>query len=147
MPMKKLLLIMLGALISFPALARDFIYTYGGQTLTYTVLDEHAKTCETKAGMKQNSSGSIITSPGNNASGKLSIPEFAVDATGNSYRVTNIGEYAFFNCKDITSVIIPNSVTSIGYRAFNNCSGLTEVSIDTSERTLEVEALGMGSSR
>lgn len=47
--MKKALLMLLGALLALPSLARDFTYTYEGQTLTYTVLDEEAKTCATKA--------------------------------------------------------------------------------------------------
>lgn len=39
-------------------------------------------------------------------------------------RVTNIGNYAFYNCSDLTLVNIPNSVTSIGSYAFYGCSGL-----------------------
>ena len=42
------LLVML--LIPLGALARDFSYTYEGQTLIYTVIDEAAKTCTTKEG-------------------------------------------------------------------------------------------------
>ena len=39
--------------------------------------------------------------------------------------VTNIGNYAFCYCSDLTSVEIPGSVTSIGDDAFYNCRGLT----------------------
>lgn len=42
--MKKFLLFMLGALMALPGIARDFTYEYEGQTVTYTVLDEDAKT-------------------------------------------------------------------------------------------------------
>ena len=49
--MKRILLILFiilpSALVSE---ARDFEYTYEGKTLTYTVIDEESKTCETKAG-------------------------------------------------------------------------------------------------
>ena len=45
---------------------------------------------------------------------------------------TSIGEYAFSECYNLTSVIIPNSVTSIGVRAFYNCKGLTSITIPNS---------------
>lgn len=38
-----------------------------------------------------------------------------------SNSVTNIGKYAFFDCKSLTSINIPNSVTNIGDRAFFYC--------------------------
>ena len=43
--------------------------------------------------------------------------------------VTNIGEYAFFNCSSLTSVTIPDGVTSIGSYAFYSCSSLTSITI------------------
>ena len=43
--------------------------------------------------------------------------------------VKAIGDYAFRNCGNLTSVTIPNSVTSIGEKAFYECSGLTSVTI------------------
>ncbi len=46
--------------------------------------------------------------------------------------VTSIGDYAFSNCPNLTSVVIPNSVTSIGISAFSGCSGLTSVEIPNS---------------
>ena len=42
---------------------------------------------------------------------------------------TNIGNFAFYDCKGLTSVTIPNSVTSVGSNAFYGCSGLTSLAI------------------
>jgi len=44
--------------------------------------------------------------------------------------VTSIGEWAFHNCTSLTSVIIPESVTNIGDCAFHNCTSLTEITIE-----------------
>jgi hypothetical protein len=46
--------------------------------------------------------------------------------------VTSIGDYAFYNCSGLSSVVIPDSVTSIGDYAFYNCSGLSSVVIPDS---------------
>ena len=46
-----------------------------------------------------------------------------------TYSVTSIGDKAFYGCKGLTSIEIPNSVTSIGKDAFYNCTGLTSVHI------------------
>ena len=46
--------------------------------------------------------------------------------------VTYIGDYAFYNCRDLTSVNIPNSVTNIGDYAFEDCMGLTSIAIPNS---------------
>ncbi|MBD5349735.1 MAG: leucine-rich repeat domain-containing protein [Bacteroides sp.] len=123
--MKKTLLLSLIALLgATAATARNFNYAYEGQTLTYTVLDEDAKTCQTKAG-----SNGV---PGNRVSGKLIIPEKASDGS-NEYTVTTIGESAFYYCSSLTSVTIPNSVTTIGKSAFYYCSSLTKAEFTSIE--------------
>ena len=43
--------------------------------------------------------------------------------------VTSIGNYAFYNCRDLTSVTIGNGVTLIGNWAFGGCSSLTSITI------------------
>lgn len=46
--------------------------------------------------------------------------------------VTSIGDYAFFDCNNLTSIEIPNSVTSIGSSAFGDCNSLTNIKIPNS---------------
>ena len=67
--------------------------------------------------------------------GNLVIPS-SVEYNGNTYNVTTIGSYAFYNCISLTSVSIPNSVTSIGNNAFENCYNLTSVTIPNSVTTI-----------
>lgn len=50
--------------------------------------------------------------------------------------VTSIGNYAFSWCGGMTSVIIQNGVASIGHDAFYACSGLTSISIPNSIVTI-----------
>ena len=47
-------------------------------------------------------------------------------ATASNGRM-HIGSYAFYNCSNLTSVTIGNTVTSIGSYAFENCSKLTSL--------------------
>lgn len=43
--------------------------------------------------------------------------------------ITEIIESAFFGCRNLLSITIPNSVNSIGYRAFCDCQALTSIEI------------------
>ena len=64
-------------------------------------------------------------------SGDIIIPQ-TVTYNGKTYTVTSIGWYAFSQCRNMTSVTIPNSVTYIGESAFQDCTGLTSVTIPNS---------------
>lgn len=111
--------------LSFVASATDFEYTYGGQTLKYTVISEYNKTCKT-AEMTSDFSA------GNNVTGNLIIPETAEDKSGRIYKVVSIGEGSFLECVGLTSVTVPNTVTSIEESAFMRCESLTTISIPSS---------------
>ena len=43
--------------------------------------------------------------------------------------VTSIGDSAFFGCDNLTSITIPNSVTSIGYFVFSTCLSLESITV------------------
>ena len=44
--------------------------------------------------------------------------------------ITQIYKYAFYNCKDLTSIRIGSNVTNIGDYAFSGCSGLTDIIVE-----------------
>ena len=44
--------------------------------------------------------------------------DVVVPSTLGGLPVTNIGYRAFYNCRGLTRITLPNSVTTIGHRAF-----------------------------
>ena len=60
--------------------------------------------------------------------------------------VTSIGEYAFHDCRSLTSINIPSSVTSIGKDAFHGCSSLTSINIPYSVTSIGGRAFASCSS-
>ena len=51
--------------------------------------------------------------------------------------VTKIGDNAFFDCRILTSITIPNSVTSIGSSAFDACKALSSITIPNSVTSIK----------
>ena len=81
-------------------------------------LDDTNLTAEvTKNGLVQYGQSEII------------IPS-TVTYSNQTYSVTSIGNFAFWDSSPLTSVTIPNSVTSIGSSAFYGCSGLTSINVE-----------------
>ncbi len=75
-----------------------------------------------------------VVSCDESASGTIEIPKYF-----KNYPVTRINYYAFSRCKDITSVIIPDTVEYIGRNAFAWCTGLKSIVIPDS-----VTSMGVG---
>jgi len=97
--LKKLLPVLIMSIMSVSAFAEDAVI----DGINYSLND---KTSEAKV-VPNN-----IFDSQKKYSGDITIPE-TVDYAGKTYSVTSIGFMAFYNCKDLTSVNIPNSVTAI----------------------------------
>ncbi len=104
----------------------EFTYRHKGHTLNYLVLSESKRTCAVIG----STSGPV---------GALELPDFPVK-NGIEYTLVEIADYAFYYCRGLTSVEIPNSVKTIGDRAFYMCTGLTSVVIGNSVMSIGYEA-------
>ena len=56
--------------------------------------------------------------------GALVVPE-----TLDGHQVVGLSEYAFYRCKNLSSVSLPSSVSVIGYGAFRDCEALRSMTI------------------
>ena len=108
--MKQILLLAL-TFLSFNILNAQ---TFEFEGINYTITDTENRTIE------------ITNSP--SASGDIVITS-TVGYMGNTYTITSIGNQAFNNNTQITSVVIEENVTSIGIQAFSGCNGLTAITL------------------
>jgi len=69
--------------------------------------------------------------------GAITIPSTIPYGNGDaSYNVTTINVRAFFQCSNLTSITIPDSVTSIGTYAFFYCTSLASIDLGDSVKTI-----------
>ena len=105
--------------IAWSAIGDTFEYTAPeGVNLTFKVTSESPKTVQFGTGEKN------YASIDRSYAGTIAIP---TDVNG--YHVTGIGAYAFYNCKSITAITIPEDVTVIGTGSFYECENLTSFNI------------------
>ncbi len=76
-----------------------------------------------------------LASRGNGGySGDIVIPETITVPVSNNqtriYTITAIGDNAFFQCKQLTSVSIPSTVNRLGDKAFFQCTGIITIRCD-----------------
>ena len=89
----------------------------------------------------QKAKQATVTNGDNKYQGDITIPP-TITVEGVEYSVTSIGDNAFEQCVQLTSLNIPNTVTSIGHSAFRYCSMLTSLKIPDSVITLGGYAFG-----
>ena len=78
-----------------------------------------------------------VTSNGNNSySGDINIPE-TINFKNKTLKVIGIGYEAFYNCTDLTSITIGESVVNIEERAFYGCSSLSSLTIPSSVKRID----------
>ena len=73
-------------------------------------------------------SGQSTTSP----SGEVVIPSMYNGKPVTGFLTSDTSVYAFKQNKNITKVILPNTITEIGARAFGNCSNLASINLPDS---------------
>ena len=123
--MKRIITLVFATMLAGQAWAQT---TFTIDNLKYTVTD--AENHEVTVGKTE-------TKP----TGALNIPEKVTNPDNSvEYTVSSIGYYAFYNCRGLTSVTIPNSVTSIRSNAFCDCSSLTSATIPNSVTSIGEEA-------
>ena len=84
-----------------------------------------------------NSDGETCTITGK---GNCKDTDVLVPCYINGYKVTHIGDWAFFDCTSLTSIVIPDSVTIIGNYAFRDCTSLTSIVIGNSVTSIGIWA-------
>ncbi len=66
--------------------------------------------------------------------------EITIPATIEGYPVTSIGESAFYECKKLSGVTVPDTVTEIGRCAFMNCKNLIRITLPDSIERIGTDA-------
>lgn len=103
--------------------AEDKVFTSNtaeGVSVMYKVISEIEKTVQVGNGE------SMTAAINQSTSGKLTIPQTVGD-----YQVVTIGPNAFFNCSELTEVVLPTTLRTIKPTAFQSCTSLQKIDIPT----------------
>lgn len=109
-----------------------FTATVSGVQMTFKVISD------TEVQVGNNTNTCILKT----TSGSISVP-VQVDSEEHykSFKVTKVGDYAFYNCSSLTSLSLPSTVTEIGSYALGYCRRLTSLTLPSSLKKLDFCAL------
>lgn len=143
--MKKNFIVLLLALVSISAYAYDF----ESDGIYYNIVSTDDRTCEVTYAPQHPYSGSLAIPAStiyNDITYKvISIASYAISGNNNDKSVTsitiepgltNISDYAFAKCFQLSSVTIPSTVTTIGAYTFWQCNNLTSVNLPNGLTTI-----------
>ena len=72
-------------------------------------------------------------------SGDVTVPQTVMDAEGNQYTVTGIGNYAFYEAENMTSIVLPPTIDKLGYCAFYRAP-VSEITFQSAEPPSEMRS-------
>ncbi len=127
--MKKLLLVLIAFILglSINTQAHDFYAVNSeGDTIYYNIISSVSPYT-----VEVTYKGVYFYNDYNEYRGSVTIPD-SVFYDGNYHKVISIGNGAFYECYELTSVSIPNTILYLGYSAFYGCNGLTSITIPNS---------------
>lgn len=136
--MKRLSITLFALILSLYAIADDsgtcgynLRWTYKEATKTLTIYG--SGDMDGYNNMTLTSSGGGTSAPWYNYRSLIETIEIGDD-------VTSIGQMAFYLCRKITQINLPNKIKTIGPGAFYRCEGLTTISIPNSVTSIGVRA-------
>ena len=91
--------------------------TVEGVVVTYQITNSDLRECQ--VGYTYEKKKGTRVAIDKSTSGEITIPDVV-----NGYTVKKIGDYAFYECKNLTKVNLPSSVKSFGKNAFYDCINL-----------------------
>ncbi len=115
-------------------------------------IDDWCKIDELNHLMYYSTSNKTLVIDGKEITGELVIPNTITAIPSSAFYNTNItsvtfeensqctsiGDFAFHDCNNLTSITIPDSVTLIGSYVFSDCSSLTSVTIPDSVTSISI---------
>ena len=119
---RKIMILTIAFLSSVLMCANVFAAASGrcGDSITWT-LDDSGNLTLSGSGEMWNYG--IVTSP---------FKDYGIKTVTIGDGITSIGDYAFYSCRGLTELTLPNTLERIVASAFRGCSGLTELTLPNS---------------